>query len=273
MKIILLLSVMLLCTGYAWAAANSPVMPQRDTDDSKTVYKMLSLIGSDGIFYYDNTTKLPKLMPLGSGFAISGGVLTASGSPGATGPTGATGATGSAGIAGTNGTNGTNATTTSNATTSTNGLMSSTDKTKLDGIATGATANQTDTYLLSRANHTGTQAVGTITGNGYLNTTAKNGVFPIVKSGTVSGGTVVYNLTADGLSTGTALCIEVIQESVQPIVNDATASYQTGWAFSNALKTLTVTVNKLTTANILTGILGQSAAPNGTAVNTMLLCR
>jgi hypothetical protein len=39
-------------------------------------------------------------------------------------------------------------------------------KTKLDGIATGATANQTDAHLLSRANHTGTQAVGTITGLG-----------------------------------------------------------------------------------------------------------
>jgi hypothetical protein len=39
-------------------------------------------------------------------------------------------------------------------------------KTKLDGIASGATANQTDAYLLSRANHTGTQAVGTITGLG-----------------------------------------------------------------------------------------------------------
>lgn len=37
-------------------------------------------------------------------------------------------------------------------------------KTKLDGIATGATANSSDATLLSRANHTGTQAAGTITG-------------------------------------------------------------------------------------------------------------
>ena len=40
----------------------------------------------------------------------------------------------------------------------------STAKTKLDGIAANATANQTDAFLLSRANHTGTQAAGTITG-------------------------------------------------------------------------------------------------------------
>lgn len=44
------------------------------------------------------------------------------------------------------------------------GVMTSADKTKLDGIATGATANQTDAFLLSRANHTGTQAISTVTG-------------------------------------------------------------------------------------------------------------
>jgi len=35
-------------------------------------------------------------------------------------------------------------------------------KAKLDGIASGATANQTDAFLLSRANHTGTQLASTI---------------------------------------------------------------------------------------------------------------
>lgn len=37
-------------------------------------------------------------------------------------------------------------------------------QTKLDGIAVGATANQTDAFLLSRANHTGTQAISTVSG-------------------------------------------------------------------------------------------------------------
>jgi hypothetical protein len=50
------------------------------------------------------------------------------------------------------------------ATTTNAGLQSPSDKTKIDGIATGATANQTDTYLLSRANHTGAQAISTVTG-------------------------------------------------------------------------------------------------------------
>lgn len=48
------------------------------------------------------------------------------------------------------------------ATGSLKGLMSSSDFTKLSGIASGATANQTDSYLLDRANHTGTQAWSTI---------------------------------------------------------------------------------------------------------------
>jgi hypothetical protein len=37
-------------------------------------------------------------------------------------------------------------------------------ETKLAGIATGATANSSDATLLDRANHTGAQAIGTVTG-------------------------------------------------------------------------------------------------------------
>lgn len=44
------------------------------------------------------------------------------------------------------------------------GFMAATDKTKLDGIATGATANATDAELRDRATHTGAQAIGTVTG-------------------------------------------------------------------------------------------------------------
>lgn len=42
------------------------------------------------------------------------------------------------------------------------GFMSGADKTKLNGIATGATANSSDATLLARANHTGTQLAATI---------------------------------------------------------------------------------------------------------------
>jgi hypothetical protein len=49
-----------------------------------------------------------------------------------------------------------------NATGSVAGFMSAADKTKLDGVASGATANATDSALRDRATHTGTQAASTI---------------------------------------------------------------------------------------------------------------
>lgn len=48
------------------------------------------------------------------------------------------------------------------ASTTVAGFMSSADKTKLNGVATGATVNSADSVLLNRANHTGTQLAATI---------------------------------------------------------------------------------------------------------------
>jgi hypothetical protein len=42
------------------------------------------------------------------------------------------------------------------------GVLTAADKTKLDGVASGATANDTDANLKNRANHTGTQLASTI---------------------------------------------------------------------------------------------------------------
>lgn len=50
------------------------------------------------------------------------------------------------------------------ATITTDGLMSAADKVKLNNSGANATQNQTDSYLLSRDNHTGVQNIGTITG-------------------------------------------------------------------------------------------------------------
>ncbi|MFH6966488.1 pyocin knob domain-containing S74 family peptidase [Flavobacterium sp. FlaQc-28] len=49
------------------------------------------------------------------------------------------------------------------ATTTNAGLFGPTEKTKLNGVATGATANDTDANLKNRANHTGTQPISTVT--------------------------------------------------------------------------------------------------------------
>lgn len=54
--------------------------------------------------------------------------------------------------------------------TTVNGFMSAEDKVKLNAVASESTKNQTDAYLVSRANHTGTQPSTTITGLGSLAT-------------------------------------------------------------------------------------------------------
>lgn len=56
------------------------------------------------------------------------------------------------------------------------------EQTKLAGIATGATANSPDATLLARVNHTGTQAISTVTGL----QTALDGKEPTITAGTIS---------------------------------------------------------------------------------------
>ena len=145
------------------------------------------------------------------------------GAPGPAGPAGAAGAQGPQGVQGATGPEGpsgvayatapitydagTQTVAISAATTSAAGSMSSADKTKLDGIASGATANSSDATLLNRANHTGTQAANTITG---LATVATSGAYAdlsgtpgLVSSTTAglapaSGGGTTNFLRADG---------------------------------------------------------------------------
>jgi hypothetical protein len=79
------------------------------------------------------------------------------------------------------------------ATTSLAGVLSATDKTKLDGIASGATVNATDAALRDRSTHTGTQLASTISD---LQEAVQDVVGAFVVQG--SGITVTYN---DGANT------------------------------------------------------------------------
>lgn len=76
-------------------------------------------------------------------------------------------------------------------TTTNAGLISPTDKIKLNGITSGATANQTDTYLLDRTNHVGTQAISTVSGL----QTELNLKIPLSEKGATNG---VATLGSDG---------------------------------------------------------------------------
>lgn len=64
------------------------------------------------------------------------------------------------------------------------------EKAKLSGIAEGATANQTDAFLLNRANHTGEQAISTVTG---LQTSLDN------KQNTLVSGTNIKTINGNSI--------------------------------------------------------------------------
>jgi hypothetical protein len=70
-------------------------------------------------------------------------------------------------------------------------------KTKLDGIASGATANATDAQLRDRSTHTGTQAANTITG---LAAIATSGSASDLASNPTLVGDVVINGSSSGVS-------------------------------------------------------------------------
>lgn len=81
----------------------------------------------------------------------------------------------------------------------TNKAFLATERTKLTGIATGATANATDAQLRDRSTHTGTQAATTITGlatvattGAYTDLTGKPAI-PAVTAGTTAGQIPVWD--------------------------------------------------------------------------------
>ena len=87
------------------------------------------------------------------------------------------------------------------------GLMAPAQVTKLAGIADGATANAADADLRNRSTHTGTQAIGTITGLA----TALNAKAAKAVTGTVDASATTHSL-ADLLMSGTPLTITVTPE-------------------------------------------------------------
>ncbi|MFM7931429.1 MAG: hypothetical protein ACKO9Q_27305, partial [Pirellula sp.] len=108
------------------------------------------------------------------------------------------------------------------ATTSVAGFLSASDKTKLNGVATGATANATDADLRSRSTHTGTQSYTTIVGLGsaatkdtgtlsgnvpVLDATGKipAALLPAVSVSSVNGATGIVVLTSSSISEGSNL--------------------------------------------------------------------
>lgn len=82
-------------------------------------------------------------------------------------------------------------------------IITNAERSKLVGIQNNATANQTDSYLLDRANHTGTQVISTVdnlqtTLDGKAATTHTHG---LTLSGDVTGGATLGQGTIDLVAT------------------------------------------------------------------------
>jgi hypothetical protein len=86
--------------------------------------------------------------------------------------------------------------------TNTTAAFTTAQETKLAGIEAGATANSTDATLLNRANHTGTQAINTVTGlqtalDGKLNASQFSGLSRISVGTTAPSSPSVGDLWID----------------------------------------------------------------------------
>lgn len=84
--------------------------------------------------------------------------------------------------------------------TATTASFTTAQETKLSGIATGATANQTDLYLIDRANHTGTQPLASI--DGLVTALAGKQPLTSVLTGTQESFTTTLKNKLDGITTG-----------------------------------------------------------------------
>lgn len=105
------------------------------------------------------------------------------------------------------------------------GVMTPTQKTKLDGIATGATANDTDANLKARANHTGTQSADTITDgttNKAYTATEKTKLAGIATGATANTGDVV------GPASSTTGNIATFSDTTGKLIQDGGKALPTG---------------------------------------------
>lgn len=121
-------------------------------------------------------------------------------------------------------------------------------KTKLDGIASGATANATDAQLRDRSTHTGTQAAGTITG---LATVATSGAYTDLSGKPTLGTAASLDVAAAGDATS-----EQVVKGSDSRLSDA----RTPTAHNQAWSTITSTPTTLAGYGITDGGASLSSA-------------
>lgn len=102
-------------------------------------------------------------------------------------------------------------------------------------------------------------------GSVWANGTKYSNVKRLGFQATVSGGQIVVYLTDDGTINGNPMFPNnILEHFFNASFNDSANQYQISWVVSNSNKTMTLTVNKLTS---VLGVLALGgAAPNGTVV-------
>jgi hypothetical protein len=146
------------------------------------------------------------------------------------------------------------------ATTSLAGLMSSADKTKLNGIATAATANATDAQLRDRSTHTGTQLASTISD---FNTAADARVVAGItgKENTITAGTTSQYWRGDKswqVLDKTAVGLSAVDNTSDATKNSASVTL-TNKTISGASNTLT-NIAQSSVTNLTTDLAGKQNA-------------
>jgi hypothetical protein len=120
-------------------------------------------------------------------------------------------------------------------------------KTKLDGIAAGATANATDAQLRDRATHTGTQAVGTITG---LSAIATSGSASDLGTGTVPIARIPAGTTSTTVCIGNDSRLADSRSPSGAAGGDLTGTYPNPTIAAGAVVTADLADSAVTTAKI-----------------------
>lgn len=151
------------------------------------------------------------------------------------------------------------------ATTGVDGLMSATDKTKVDSVASGATANSSDATLLNRANHTGTQIASTISD---FSEAVDDRVAALLTAGTNI--TLTYDDTANTLTIdstgGGGYTNEDAQDAVGGILTDSSSI---DFTYNDVTNTITADViaGSITNA-MLAGSIDATKIDSGLVTNT-----
>lgn len=142
--------------------------------------------------------------------------------------------------------------------TNTTASFTTAQESKLAGIAAGATANSADATLLSRTNHTGTQAISTVTGlqtalDGKLGVSGEAASVATI-NGRIQAGS---NVTFDGA--GTAASPFVVNAVVPPSAGDVVGP---AGATNNALVRYDTGTGKLVqNSNVLVSDAGELTLP------------